>query len=141
LDGSSADAATALGCHSDSGARLVCDRSKLDGIPWGPLVTIRQAIGHPPAPAGGVVVPGAYQLVSETLYGNVQPNTDMPKAGDRERRILDVDCGFMNELYQLDSAFTGGAGNDCKRLVSRELSAVEVSGWIATSGNPIPDLR
>jgi hypothetical protein len=141
-EGGTTDGA-APGCHSDASARLVCDRSKLDGAPWGPLVTMRQAIGHAPAPAGGVIVPDAYQLVSETLYGSVQPNTAEPHVGDRVQRVLHVDCDVMNELYryvpnQGAAVQILGTGNDCRRLVARELSVLEASGWM---GAGIPDSR
>jgi hypothetical protein len=129
-EGSTAeDAVTPLGCRPDSGARLVCDPSRLDGVPWGPAVTLRRAIGRPPAPEGGAITPGAYQLVAETVYGNVEPNTNAADAGDRVQRVLAVDCNSMNERFRLDRSGTSDSGNDCRHLVPRELGVLEVSGW------------
>ena len=80
--------------------------------------------------------PGAYQLLSERVYGSVVPHTTEPRVGDRVQRILAVECDSMNELYRMEH--TLGAGNDCRRLVPRKLDVLEVSGW---TGPGIPDSR
>ena len=38
------------------------------------VVTVASGTGQPPTPLGGTVIPGDYQLSSETVYGNVPPD-------------------------------------------------------------------
>ncbi len=130
-------------CLPDPSQRLVCDRSKLDGVPWGPLVTVKQGTGSAPVPQGGTVVPGFYQLVSETVYGNVPPNTSATGVGETERRILHVQDDTTNELYVSGESLdeVSHAGNTCDRLVARSLEVLEVSGLMSYSGECIPDSR
>jgi hypothetical protein len=140
VDGSLAGGADANAgeiCRSDPSARLRCDPSEVDGVPWGPMVKVHRASGRPPSPGGGAIAPGAYQLVAETLYGAVPPNDSASRMLDQMNRKLYVDCDVMNELYTSDLRF--GAGNDCRRLVARSLTLLEVSGF---QGVPsITDLR
>jgi hypothetical protein len=122
-----------------SSGRLVCDASKARAVPWGNVVTVRRGAGAPPAPIEGIVVPGSYQLVSETVYGSQEPNTSGPYVGDQLRKVLDVNCDVFNELD--GSVPTNlGSGNTCGRLLARPLTVLEVSGFIV-SGVSLPDLR
>lgn len=141
--GSDAAAASSSTCRSDAGDRLVCDTSKVSLVPWGEPVTVRLGAGSPPAPEGGNIVEGGYQLVAETIYGSAAPNTDGPYPGAKVKQTVHVDCDVANELYldASDMPSQIGAGNDCHRLVSRALDLLEVSGWMATSGPPLPDSR
>jgi hypothetical protein len=120
------------GCHSDPGGELVCARAKVSGVPWGAEVT-------------GTIVPGDYQLVSETLYGSPEPNTTSPNAGDRVKRVLNVDCDGANELYTTQSAaghvattIPTSVGNLCRILDPQPLSLLSVSGVM---GPGIQDLQ
>jgi hypothetical protein len=65
-------------CQADASERLTCEPSKVEGIPWGPVVTVTGGTGVPSAPMGGTIVPGDYQLTSETVYGNVPPEVSVP---------------------------------------------------------------
>lgn len=127
-------------CHHDTSQRLVCDPSKLDGVPWGLPVIVKQGKGSIPVPKGGVVVPGNYQLVSETVYGNIPPNTSAERVGDTVRRILHVECDTVNMLHQLGGSFFFGA-NSCYRITPRSLDVLELSGLTSYSGDVIPDSR
>jgi hypothetical protein len=133
-----AEATMGSSCHSDARKRLVCDTTKVSGVPWGDIVTVAAGRGEPPTPAGGIIVPGDYQLVSETIYGNVPPNVSAVPPGAGVQSVMHVDCDVMNELYGSSST---ASGNDCRRLVPRALGVLEVSGLITASGPPLPDSR
>lgn len=141
--GSDAAAASSSACRSDAGVQLVCDPSKVSSVPWGEPVTVQLGSGTPPAPKGGRIIEGGYQLVAETMYGSAAPNTDGPVPGAKVKQTVHVACDVANELYldASDMPSSIGAGNDCHRLVSRALDLLEVSGWIATSGPALPDSR
>jgi hypothetical protein len=49
---------------------------------------------------GGALVPGAYQLVSETLYGPPEPDVVMTQVGEQVEKLLDVQCDVFNERYR-----------------------------------------
>jgi hypothetical protein len=140
----SVDANTNAACPNHAGPPLVCDPSKVAAVAWGPEVLVKQGSGEAPSPTGGTIIPGAYQLVSETLYGSVPPDSDWPHPGQTVNRLLHVDCDVMNELYQdgLNAqAASFGTANDCRRLVPDKLDVIDVAGLIASSGPAIPDLH
>jgi hypothetical protein len=102
-------------------------------------VIVAQGMGPAPGAESGTIVPGAYQLVSQTLYGSAQPNTDSPQVGDRVRRVLSVDCDVAYELYSQSAADgSSAAGNYCRRLDPHPPSVLSVSGIM---GPGITDLR
>jgi hypothetical protein len=107
-------------------------------VPIGGAVTLARGEGSPPAPAGGVVATGGYQLVAETVYGSVQPNVTDPKVGATVSKTLYAECGIVNELFRSSEANGTVTGNDCKWLDADTLSTAGVSGFI---GPGIPDLR
>jgi hypothetical protein len=129
----------ASACHTDLTQRLICDASKAASVPWGSFITVRPGSGPAPQPEGGTIVPGGYRLVSETLYGVPDPETGTQRVGDQVKRVLHIDCDVANELYQEPPGI--GGGNNCHRLVARALHLLEVTGWIADEGPPIPDSR
>ena len=101
---------------------------------------VQQGNGSPPAPEGGTIVPGAYQLVAETLYGSVPANYDWPRAGDSVQRILGVHCDIAEELVRFTG---GGSGNNCHRLVPQSLTPLEAGHFSdAKTGQPLyPELQ
>ena len=131
-DGGGVDASettpTLTPCQPDANARLICELSKVQGIPWGPVITVASGTVQPPIPVGGTIIPGDYQLVSETMYGNVPPDVSIPSLGLQIQKILHVEDGVMNEMYQATSGFSSGSGGSCARLVPRALSLLEVTG-------------
>jgi hypothetical protein len=114
-------------CEPDTSSQLICEPSKVKGIPLGPVVTIAKGTGQPPAAAGGTIVPGDYQLASETVYGNVPADVSVPRLGLQIQRILHVEGDVMNEGYLATSESSSGGGNDCSRLAPRALSLLEVA--------------
>ena len=131
-DGGGVDASettpTPTPCQPDASERLTCEPSKVQNIPWGPVVTVASGTGQPPTPVGGTIIPGDYQLSSETVYGNLPPDVSVPSLGLQIQKILHVENGVMNEMYQATKGFSSGSGNSCSRLVPRALSLLEVAG-------------
>ena len=93
----------------------------------GPVVTIAKGTGQPPAPAGGTIIPGDYQLASETVYGNVPTEWPALSPGGHIQRILHVEGDVVNQESLSTTEFSSGGGNDCSRLVPRALSLLEVA--------------
>ena len=125
--GASDTTATPTPCEPDTSSRLICEPAKVEGIPWGPVVTIGKGAGQPPAPAGGTVIPGDYQLVSETVYGNVPADFPAMSPGGHVQRILHVESGVVNQMSLYTTEFSSGGGNDCSRLVPSALSLLDVA--------------
>ncbi|HVW26781.1 MAG TPA: hypothetical protein VHC69_15540 [Polyangiaceae bacterium] len=126
-------------CDSDPTARVICTESA-SGVPWGAEVVVAQGAGQAPSPGSGTIAPGQYQLISQTVYGSVQPNTSSVHVGDRVKRVLLVDCDVAYELYEQSSAGSSGSasGNDCRRLDPHPLSLLSLSGLMEPG---ITDLR
>lgn len=121
---------------------LRCDSSRAAAVPWNDAVTIAAGAGTPPAPTGGMIVNGAYQLIAETQYGSVAPDEGVAKAGDLVRRKLFVDNGVANELYESSMPNSRDGGNECWTLTAQPICLINLSGFITTDGlPPIADLR
>lgn len=77
-------------------------------------------VGLPPAPVGGAVTPGDYQLVAATVYGSIPPNVAGSfTPGGVAGAELNVSCDTYGIVY--GEASDGGlgtfGGDSCGRLV------------------------
>ena len=115
-------------CDPDPTARVTRQGGSAFEVPWGAEVVVAQGMGTPPLPSNGTLVPGSYQLVSETLYGSAEPNTTSMNVGDRVNRTLSVDCDVAYEVYTQSSDGLMTSGNNCRRLAPRPLGAASASG-------------
>jgi hypothetical protein len=71
-------------------------------------VVAQAGLGAPPAPTGGAVDPGDYQLVGVTVYGQLPPNVGgLPRAGDSIGAKIHVSCDTYNIVYGVASADGG----------------------------------
>jgi len=124
VDASTVDAAPS--CAPDGGEHATCDPSRIADPPWGPFVTVARGIGRPPAPTGGAIVPGLYQLIAETLYVSVDPGTkgDWRPVGSSVVRMLRVDCSTVNELAQDPNPRQ--ARYECHSLTTRVPTMTEI---------------
>lgn len=102
-------------------------------------MTVAAGVGDPPVPRGGLVTPGSYQLVAETVYGTIPPDLLTPRGGDALAEVLSVSCDTYNELYRFEGkAVSVAQGNTCGRLVPYALSLSALAGFPnmgAPSGN------
>ncbi|HLK41286.1 MAG TPA: hypothetical protein VKU41_31260 [Polyangiaceae bacterium] len=133
--GSCAAPEASIGPACQTQGRLVCDSSALASVPRGSVVTVAAGSGPWPLPSGGVLVDGAYQLVAETIFGDVPPDVLVARPGDRGYAGLAVECDVYNEIYAFKSAGpTGAAGlgggvsaNTCNRLTASPDAGDETS--------------
>ncbi len=101
-------------CEPDAGGRLVCDASTVSGVPWGSPITVGTGAGAPPAPTGGSIVSGDYQLVSETMYGAFPIDVAGESPGDQTQSVIHVAGDVINQLYRVISQGGSGAGNSAE---------------------------
>jgi hypothetical protein len=122
-------------------ARLRCDLSQLKNVSWGSEVEVVRGSGKPPAPAGGTLVDGSYQLVAETQYGDTAPDvSSTSQPGGTVRRVLFIANGVANELYEASDATE--SGNDCWTLTPQPICLINLSGWTTSGDLPLTaDLR
>jgi hypothetical protein len=84
--------------------------------------------GRAPTPNGGVVTPGSYWLVAETIYGYVPPsiNSSTGVPGQTKSSELAVSCDVYAQADQFGDGSTFG---EYGPLVPQALSIPPVGGW------------
>lgn len=95
-------------------------------------VTVGVGTGVPPAPLGGAVTPGEYQLVAATVYGPIPPNVVGPfSPGEVTGATLNVSCDVYNIVYGTTSDGAAGTlgGNGCGRLVPFSIPLTALVGF------------
>ena len=122
---------------ADSGPFIPPGLQMIPGLSATPVVA-QAGIGAPPAPTGGAVAPGDYQLVAVTVYGQLPPDVaGLPRAGDSFGAEVHVSCDTYNIVYGVASS-DGGlgtfGGNGCGRLVPFGIPLVAVAG-LADAGD------
>jgi hypothetical protein len=74
----------------------------------GPLVEGNAAPNPPPAPAGGAIADGTYELTAVTLYTDQVPPG--PLGGDSLRETFVFSGGSFRAAYLLNAQLHGGSG-------------------------------
>ncbi len=97
--------------------RLICDASLVTVRATVPVV-VGRGVGAAPSAQGGVPVPGVYQLVSETFYGDPPADIVYPHVGGSIAATLSVSCDVFNIVYT--------NGNYCGRLVPHDLGIADL---------------
>ena len=128
----------------DSGPPTGLGPQKIPGL--SAVAVVAQAgLGAPPAPTGGAVDPGDYELVGVTVYGQLPPNVaGSPRAGDSIGAKIHVSCDTYNIVYGVasdDGGLGTFGGNGCGRLVPFAIPLVAVAGLADdgdTSGDWMP---
>jgi hypothetical protein len=139
---SEAEASSLNGPGCTTTGRVICDSfGGKFSVAWGAAVTVGQATGSPPTPAGGPVVAGTYQLVAETLYGLSPFDVLGPVPASETYALINVKCDIFNEV--LGEMTPNGSiaqwSNACGRLVPHALSLVDVAGIFPDSSDPYGD--
>jgi len=101
-------------------------------------VTVGTGTGLPPAPVGGAVAPGDYQLVAASVYGSIPPNVAGPLSpGEVLGANLNVSCDTFNVVFGTvasDGGLGEFGGNGCGRLVPFAIPLPALAG-LADAGD------
>jgi len=107
-----------------------------------PVVTVTAGVGDPPVAQGGMVVPGSYGLVSETLYGTPEPDVGVPHVGARIAAALAVNGDTYDEAFGSTGLGNGvvreNGNTGCQRLVPHDFSLTALGAY-GGGGGPCHD--